>query len=113
MESTAVKARRILATLLLVIATTISAAAETPARLTDQEFWKLVSIIPNRRDLPFREPRLERTAVQTVIPRLTQTVAPGRAYSAWDRSRTLPISPPFGRRLHSSWISVAGIWICI
>src|SRR5436190_210810 len=81
MKSTTLPGRWILAILLLVSAARASAIAESPTRLTDQEFWKLVSDY-SEPDGMFHSENLVSNELrfQTVIPRLMQTAVPGRAY---------------------------------
>ena len=57
------------------------AFAELPARLTDQELWKLSSEA-SEPDGTFHSENLvsNEARFQTIVPALTQTVAPGRAY---------------------------------
>ena len=66
---------------LLVAIVSLPVVAEIPSRVSDQEFWKLVSEF-SEPDGTFHSENLVSNEVrfQAVIPRLTQTVAPGRAY---------------------------------
>jgi hypothetical protein len=59
----------------------LPAVAELPARLGDQEFWRLVSEF-SEPDGTFHSENLvsNESLFQTVIPRLTETGVPGRAY---------------------------------
>src|SRR5215467_3118980 len=71
----------IAAALALLLRVAASAADQTPARLSDQEFWSLVTTLsePNG---SFRSDNLLSNELrhQYVIPELKQTAKPGRAY---------------------------------
>jgi hypothetical protein len=66
-------------------------AAELPAALPDQEFWRLVAGSPNRRRL---KDSYERSSSQFVIPTLQQTTRRG-VYIGVGPSRTSPTLQPF------------------
>jgi hypothetical protein len=59
----------------------IDAAEQLPARLSDQEFWRLASDF-SESDGTFHSENLvsNEALFQTVIPAVTQTAVPGRAY---------------------------------
>jgi hypothetical protein len=74
-----------LATILLVLAPaidkSISAAESVPSRLSDQDFWKLVSD-SSESGGEFHSENLvsNESRFQTIIPELVKTAKPGRAY---------------------------------
>ena len=69
-----------LTSLVLVIGLT-AAAASLPARLSDQDFWRLVSE-SSEPDGSFRSDNLlsNELGFQFVVPELTKTTKPGRVY---------------------------------
>jgi hypothetical protein len=73
--------RLLVAAIVLATCLVCPGFAETPSRLTDQEFWKLVSDY-SEPDGTFHSENLVSNELlfQRVIPRLTQTAAQGRAY---------------------------------
>jgi hypothetical protein len=73
--------RRLALSFALFFAITTAAWAQTPARLTDQEFWKLVSDF-SEPDGTFHSENLvsNEAGFQTVIPPLLKTAQRGRAY---------------------------------
>ena len=87
--------------------------ADLPARLGDQEFWKLMSDFsePNGN---FRSDNLVSNEIryQDVIPQLVRTAKPGGVYSASAPSRTSPMLRRCGRGSRSSSTSGGATSIC-
>jgi hypothetical protein len=69
------------ATLCVLTMYSLGAAGQMPARLSDQEFWRLVTEF-SEPDGTFHSENLvsNEAAFQTIIPALTKTAVPGRAY---------------------------------
>jgi hypothetical protein len=69
------------ALLLAITILALPAAGQLPARLTDQEFWKLVTDY-SESDGTFHSENLVSNELrfQTIVPALMQRVVPGRAY---------------------------------
>jgi hypothetical protein len=69
------------ALLLAITILALPAAGQLPARLTDQEFWKLVTDF-SESDGTFHSENLVSNELrfQTIVPALMQTVTPGGAY---------------------------------
>jgi hypothetical protein len=69
------------ASLLAIAFLTLPVAGQLPARLTDQEFWKLVTDY-SEPDGTFHSENLVSNELrfQTIVPALIQAVVPGRAY---------------------------------
>src|SRR5438477_2603013 len=78
---TTTRCQRALAVIAVIAVFASGAWAQLPVRLSDQEFWKLLSEY-SEPDGTFHSENLVSNEVrfQGVIPALTQTVKPGRAY---------------------------------
>jgi len=80
-----------------------SAAGTLPDRLTDQEFWNLVSGFSEQDGyFPYENFLSNEVSYQQVIPRLVKLTKPRGAISGSRRSRTSPTSRRFVRRSPSS-----------
>jgi hypothetical protein len=73
--------KTIIAAIALLAGIALRAPAELPARLTDSDFWKLVSDYSEAGGTFHSENLVSNEfRFQTVIPRLAQVAKPGRAY---------------------------------
>jgi hypothetical protein len=81
-----------------------------PARLTDQQFWRLSTEFSEPPGY-FRSENLvsNEHTFQYVIPALKRQVKPGGCTSAWRRTRTSPTSSPPSHGWRSSSTSAGAI----